>query len=211
MPLSERTKKYVQAFIRDGDEFDQNKWLAQVRAEEVAKQTGADVGEERPNKITPCPVASVPNRNVGAYDQASPSDRQRPTAKTETAQRATTTALKRLSRAWSDSQCSRNRDAIYGYLSGVFSLIQKYRQRDRLKRLIRKAQQFAELPRNKQADAYTAVIRATTNDEIDHRAISKYARALRYCRKHKGDQPLEAFIKCQGGINACADLYSQRH
>jgi hypothetical protein len=211
MPLSERTKHYVRSFIREGDAFNQEKWLAQVRAEEAAK-TSVDDSVGLSNEIA-CPVESIPPDANGG-----PKERQQSSGKGSLVKAGATTreleaakAIKKLSRAWSDTQRSRDRNAIYDYLTCVYSLVQKYRQRGQLKQLVRGAQQFVGLPRNKQADPYTTVIRATTCGEIDHRAVSKYARALRYSRKRKGNESLQAFIKSKGGINSCAARYAKRH
>lgn len=206
MEMSDRTKSYVKEFIRLGPDFDREKWLREVRAAE--QRAVSEISDLAASEKHCVPASTSMADLIGAphtsADQSINADRLNKSLN------KTTAALKRVARAWSESQRSRDRDAIYDYLSRVYSLIQKYRQRSRLKQLVRGAQQFAGLPLDKRADAHTAVIRATTNDEIDHRAISKYARALRYCRKRKDDQSLEAFIKSSGGINACAALYAQR-
>ena len=212
MPLSERTKHYVRSFIYDGDAFDHKKWLGQVRAEEAAKkEVGNVVDAEVREGNSPCAISSLLSRPIDSRTEGPHQGKSASSPGGAVREHKTTKALKRVSRAWGESQRCRKRDAIYRYLDRVFVLVKKYRQRGRISHLICKSQQFAGLPKNKQADVYTTVIRATTHDEIDHRAVSKYARALRYCRKHKGDQSLEAFIKSRSGINACAVLYARRN
>jgi hypothetical protein len=207
MEMSDRTKSYVKEFIRLGSDFDRTKWLRDVRAAEQrgVSEAGDLAACEKQHVPAPGSIAGQPGTARAPVDQ--PTHVGRPGKSSS----KIATALKRVARAWSESQRSRNRDAIYDYLSRVFSLVKKYRQRSQLGQLIRGVQRFGGLPKNKQADAYTVVIRATTSGEIDHRAVSKYARALRFCRKRKGDQSLQAFIKNKGGINACAARYAQRH
>jgi len=44
----------------------------------------------------------------------------------------------------------------------------------------------------------------------DAKTRSKWSRVLRYARIAKpGDQPLTAFIKSNGGINACARMFTR--
>lgn len=207
MPLSERTKNYVQAFIREGNAFDHQKWLVRVRAEEAAKKSPVVFSTE-PATQSECP-AKLPKPEVGGRATTlGQHERRRNT--TAIPKRKIEKNLKETARAWSACQGSRQRNAIYDYLNKVFWLVGKYQARGESKLLVRRAQKFGRLPISKQADAFTTVIRSTTRGEIDHRGISKYARALRYCRKHKGDQSLKAFMKRNGGINGCACRFSQR-
>ena len=108
-------------------------------------------------------------------------------------------------------QRDRSRNGIYVYLQRVFSLIKRYRNQGKLDHLIRRAQKRAGVKRNNEAEPYAAVIRATTNGDIDRKAISKYSRVLRFARRfRKGDQSLETFVKSHGGINACASQAASR-
>jgi hypothetical protein len=69
---------------------------------------------------------------------------------------------------------------------------------------------FANLPFDKNADPFTAVIRCTCGDAADNKTISKWARALRYAsRRKKPEMRLKAFMKDAGGVNACAAGYSK--
>ena len=70
----------------------------------------------------------------------------------------------------------------------------------------------ASLPFDKTADPFTGVIRCTSEDAVDNKTVSKWARALRYvarCKERK--RPLKMFMKEAGGVNACASLYARRH
>ena len=114
-----------------------------------------------------------------------------------------------VSDAWDDFPECRKRDAVYGYLKAVFALVVDCKGRRRTKRLLRRAFQFAGLPFDKNADPFAAVIRCTSERNIDNKTISKWARALRHAAHCKRPRtPLKTFIKKMGGINACADRYA---
>ena len=82
---------------------------------------------------------------------------------------------------------------------------------EKTKKLLRHAFKFAELPFDRNADPFSAVIRCTSDDNADDKTISKWARALRYVSRCKErGMPLREFMKETGGVNACADLYAQR-
>ena len=118
--------------------------------------------------------------------------------------------LEKIRDAWDDFQASRARDAVYGYLEAVFAILEHYKVRRRTKRLLRHAFKFANLPFDKNANPFTAVIRCTCDDEIDSKTISKWARALRYVAHCKVPRMrLKTFMKEAGGINACANLYAR--
>ena len=119
--------------------------------------------------------------------------------------------LEKISDAWDDFQASRTRDAVYGYLEAVFAIVEHYKVRRKTKTLLRHAFKFAELPFDRNADPFTAVIRCTCADLADNKAISKWARALRYVAHCKAPQTrLKMFMEEVGGVNACADEYAKR-
>jgi hypothetical protein len=118
--------------------------------------------------------------------------------------------LERISSAWDDFQASRNRYAVYGYLDAVFAIVEHYKVRRRTKRLLRRASEFANLPFDRNADPFTVVIRFTSDDNLDNKTISKWARALRYVARCKVPPTrLRMFMKKVGGVNACSDLYAK--
>jgi hypothetical protein len=53
---------------------------------------------------------------------------------------------------------------------------------------VRHAFEFAELPLERNADPFTALIRCTCDDTVDNKTISKWARALRYAARSKSPQ-----------------------
>lgn len=109
-------------------------------------------------------------------------------------------------RAWDKFRANRARDAVYGYLSTVFETVMHYKVRRKTKKLLRNALKVVDLSFDGNADPFAAVIRCTSDDSVDSKTISKWARALRYVawRKDRGT-PLERFMKEAGGVNACAD------
>ena len=112
--------------------------------------------------------------------------------------------------AWDEFQASRTRDAVYGFLGAVFEVVMHYKVRRRTTRLRRHAFKFAELPFDRNADPFSAVIRCTSDDNADTKTISKWARALRYvaqCKKPR--MALKKFMKKAGGVNTCASLYAR--
>jgi len=220
--MSPRTAKYVEAMIREGDNFDYDKWLKRVREKEAqAKQDQA--------AITPrAVVAARVDNPISASDfrdrrfftgralmrkpALGPRALRGPHRQT---QRTTPKArlrqwLKKVRLSWDDFQASRARDAVYGYLDAVFAIVEHYRVRRRTNRLLRHAFEFANLPLVENADHFSAVIRCTSERDIDNKTISKWSRALRYASRRKApDIRLTTFMKEGGGINSCANLYAK--
>jgi hypothetical protein len=118
--------------------------------------------------------------------------------------------LEKVRRAWDDFQARRARDAVYTYLEAVFTIVMHYRVRRRTNRLLRHAFEFANLPLDKKADPFAAVIRCTCGDAADVKMISKWSRALRYvARSKEPDSGLRTFMKEAGGVNVCAGRYAR--
>jgi hypothetical protein len=221
--MSPRTAKYVEAMIREGDNFDYDEWLQRVREQEAeAKQaeatgisgkvaaqiakpikTSDDQHTQRPNSTLPSVLQTIRVPRV----------LRRPLreGKVQTPKARLRRWLEKVRRAWSEFQSSRTRDGVYKFLTAVFDLVMHYKVRRRTERLLKHAFEFADLPSDKNADPFSAVIRCTCGDaSIDTKTISKWSRALRYadqCRKP--DIALSTFMKRLGGINACADRYAK--
>jgi hypothetical protein len=218
---SPRTADYVSALIREGDGFDYCKWLQQVRAEEAQ-------AKEHPQTTTQQIVPEKINATVSTFDGRKASQKEKlfngrmPIPKgirhshwksllLSTSGTRIPTRLEMIRCAWDDFQANRARDAVYGYLEAVFAIVTHYKVRRKTKKLLRHAFKFAELPFDRNADPFTAVIRCTCADLAENKAISKWARALRYvarCKERK--TPLKMFMKEAGGVNACASLYARR-
>jgi hypothetical protein len=118
--------------------------------------------------------------------------------------------LEKIRDAWDEFQANRARDAVYGYLEAVFAIVSHYKTRRKTNKLVRHAFKFANLPFDRAADPFTAVIRCTYDNTVDSKTISKWARALRYVARSKAPGTrLKTFMKEAGGVNACADLYAK--
>ena len=119
--------------------------------------------------------------------------------------------LTRVRNAWEDCQSSRDRDAIYGYLSAVFDLVMWWKAEDRAISRARWALrlQGADLPTFD--EPFAAVIFCTADREkVDKRTRSKWSRVLRYSAEYKPtSEPLGAFVQRKGGINKCAARFAR--
>jgi hypothetical protein len=117
--------------------------------------------------------------------------------------------LQRVRNAWEDAQSSRDRNAIYAYLSAVYDLVgtAEGREIDRARRALR----LQRLKVSDREDPFAAVIRCTADPaKADRRTRSKWSRVMRYAAAYKPDsEPLAQFIKRKGGINACAARFSR--
>jgi hypothetical protein len=222
MLLSPRTAKYVEARIREGDEFDYRSWLERVREEDAqAKQVPAALSSGESVAIEMGDLINTPGR-LDAWSNAEPvlSAKSAPIPKAvhRSDHKATRGGpedrlrqrLVMVCNAWEDFQECRKRDAVYGYLKAVFALVVDCKGRRRTQRLVRRAFQLAGVPLDENADPFAAVIRCTCERSIDNKTISKWARALRYAAHRKKPRTkLAAFIKKMGGINACADRHTR--
>ena len=173
-PLSPRTAKYVAALMREGDNFDYDKWNQGVREEEAqAKKvpatftSGKITATEIGNPITvsgfrgALPNCTLMTKTVPITGRIRRSH-QEPGGKTPKARLRR--RLEKVRDAWDDFQVSRTRDAVYGFLGAVFEMVMHYKVRRRTTRLRRHAFKFAELPFDRNADPFSAVIRCTSDD-----------------------------------------------
>jgi hypothetical protein len=128
----------------------------------------------------------------------------------------TTQALKqdllRVRNAWENCQASRERNAIYGYLTAVFDLVAWWAAENRALERAHKALQLRHLDPFDHDEPFAAIIRCTTDPaKVDKRTRSKWSRALRYAMSRKPlDEPLDQFVKRKGGINCCASRFAKR-
>jgi hypothetical protein len=221
--LTGRTAKYVEAMIREGDDFDYYRWLRGVQQEDARLKSVAVSTPVQP--IVPRPDHSAKTaQNPGEFKDPETAD----TAKHKSVVRRTTQQVGHCTKsidkpkksirqrlgdvcnAWDDFQETRDRDAVYGYLRAVFSIVKHYNGRHRTKKLMRRAFKFAGLRTDMNADPFAVVIRCTCDGKADNKTISKWSRALRYVeRVKKPRHPLTAFMKNRGGINGCAERYAK--
>jgi hypothetical protein len=127
----------------------------------------------------------------------------------------TTQALRedlcRVRDAWEESQSRRDRDAIYIYLTAAFNLVAWWTAKRRVVEWAQKALRLHNLPPFDREEPFAAVIRCTSDlVKVDKRTRSKWSRVLRYAADYKPPgEPLDLFVKCKGGINACAARFAR--
>jgi hypothetical protein len=120
--------------------------------------------------------------------------------------------LQRVRTAWDDCQASRDRNAIYGYLTAVYGLVAWWTAEGREIERARRALRLVRWEISDREDPFAAIIRCTADPaKADKRTRSKRSRVMRYAVASKPDSvPLDQFIRRKGGINACATRFSRR-
>jgi hypothetical protein len=127
----------------------------------------------------------------------------------------TTEALKqdllRVRNAWEESQASRERDAIYLYLTAVFALVAWWTAENRAPERAHKALRLRRINPFEHEEPFAAIIRCTADPaKVDKRTRSKWSRVLRYAlRCNFNSEPLDQFVKRKGGINSCASRFTR--
>ena len=114
---------------------------------------------------------------------------------------------------WTEYQSTRERDAVYQYLTAVFEVVGLWKKQRRAK-----ASSLQALAATKHPGAiriqepFAIVIFCTSNPRtVDAKTRNKWARALRYADRFKPNaQGLAQFIRRMGGINGCAEQFSGR-
>jgi hypothetical protein len=120
--------------------------------------------------------------------------------------------LERVRGIWDDCQASRDRNAIYAYLTAVYGLVAWWTAEGREADRARRALRLGRLEVSDREDPFAAIIRCTADPgKAAKRARSKWSRVMRYAAVYKPDsEALDRFIKRKGGINACAARFSRR-
>jgi hypothetical protein len=118
--------------------------------------------------------------------------------------------LARVRLAWEHCQSSRDRNAIYGYLSAVFDLVIWWAAQDRAISRARWALWLCrlDLPND---EPFAAIVLCTADrQKVDKRTRSKWSRVMRYAAEYKASsEPLAAFVRRKGGINKCAARFAR--
>jgi hypothetical protein len=119
--------------------------------------------------------------------------------------------LERLRGVWDDAQASRDRNAIYGYLTAVYDLVAWWSAEGKEVGRARRALCLCRLRVSDREDPFASIIRCTADPaKADKRTRSKWSRLMRYTAAHKRDsEPLDQFIRRKGGINACAGRFTR--
>ena len=120
--------------------------------------------------------------------------------------------LTRVQIAWDECQSSRDRNAIYGYLTAVFELVMWWAAEDRAITRARWTLRLQGVDLPTIDEPFAAVIVCTADrQKVDKRTRSKWSRALRYAANYKTSaEPLAAFVLRKGGINQCAERFTER-
>ena len=119
--------------------------------------------------------------------------------------------VERVRSAWDDCQASRDRNAIYGYLTAVYALVTWWAAEGRETDRSRRALRTQLLKVSEREDPFAAVIRCTADAaKADKRTRSKWSRVMKCAAAYKPDsEPLDRFVKRKSGINACAARFSR--
>ena len=201
--LSPRTLKYLAALQAEGDAFDYWAWLRRVREEEgCAVKDNITSDQARASGASSAgKTATIPRSRV-AHPKPS-----RPISSKKSCIRQ---RLVRVSDAWDEFQNDRKHVAVYGYLKSVYRIVTHYKNKRRVRKLVRRACMFSGLQYHRAAEPFATIIRCTSGDELDKKTISKWARALRYAaHRRRPARRLKSFMQAMGGINACADRYAK--
>ena len=120
--------------------------------------------------------------------------------------------LRRLDTMWEEFQSSRDRKAIYLYLDAVFDLVAVWEELGQLREIASRALRLRGGDLRLARDPVAALIFCTSDlEKVDRRTRSKWSRVLQYAARYKSpSKSLEMFVTKRGGINGCADRYSQR-
>jgi hypothetical protein len=195
---SDKMARYQEALIREGDAFNPRAWYQRIKEQEA---------KARPSETPDYPALSLPT-----FAQAAPSPLiPTPEASSDRKQKASVKhQLSAVTEAWDDFQTSRRRDAVYGFLSAVFALVQRHARRGRARRLRRELCNIMGTKVALATDLFTLVIRAVAEaDGIDRKTVSKWSRALRYVAQVKpASVSVRAFMQQRGGVNGCAEQYA---
>ena len=119
--------------------------------------------------------------------------------------------LLRVRNAWEECQASRERDAIYIYLTAVFDLVAWWAAEGRALERAHKALRLQSMCPFDGEEPFAAVIRCTADPaKVDKRTRSKWSHALRYALQYKlYSEPLDRFMKRRAGINSCASRFGR--
>jgi hypothetical protein len=117
--------------------------------------------------------------------------------------------LDRVRNAWREYQSTRRRDAIYDYLSEVFTTVRRWKEQDRTDTKVDQALKATGYTiRIRNSEPFGMVLFCTS--DADTKTRSKWSRALRFAERSMTDtKNLARFMQRVGGINACADRFPQ--
>jgi hypothetical protein len=149
------------------------------------------------------------NEAKPSYSTTSHRDPQRQISYTDDALQSD---IERIRGVWGNFQSSRQRDAVFEYLTEVYNLVGWWEAEGKASGRARRALKYQPGEGGIFLEPFSAVIYCTSNGKsTDKKTRSKFARVLRYAAAYKLDaEPLKKFIKRKGGLNACAARYARR-
>jgi hypothetical protein len=112
--------------------------------------------------------------------------------------------LDKARRAWREYQSTRRRDAIYDYLSEVFTAVRQWKKQDMVKTRVHQAlKAVGQRITVRNREPFGVVVFCTS--DADTKTRSKWARALRFAERSIPEaENLPKFMKRLGGVNECA-------
>ena len=119
--------------------------------------------------------------------------------------------LVRLESEWEEYRSTRDRNAVYQYLTAVFEVVTWWEYTGKAIEYSRRALAMRghHLKQTKM-EPFAAVILCSAK-AVDEKTISKWTRVLRYAAEYKDlGESLQDFIQRKGGINSCAARYTRR-
>ena len=119
--------------------------------------------------------------------------------------------LLRLENEWEAYQVTRERDAVYVYLTVVFETVMAWAKEGKAVKRAHRALRLRGHKTVREPEPFAAVILCTADpDTVGDRTRSKWSRVLRYAAEFEDlDEPLRDFLKRKGGINECAERFGR--
>lgn len=117
--------------------------------------------------------------------------------------------LRRLENEFETYKSTRDRDAIYPFLTAIYELVSCWDLEGIAVVCARRALRLrGRRPIPKNVEPFAAVIRSIA-PQLDYRTVSKWSRTLRYAAKYDTCGSLTDFIRRKGGINRCTTRYAR--
>ena len=171
---------------------------------ENESETPVQEPQQRPEWQKPVPgrQLSPTSHSPGAKKTVKPSAAVRTVIEVE---------LAGLRAVWQLYRSTSSRDAVYIYLEALFALVTRWRGLGCAMKNSRAALRLKPHAPQMKPEPFARVIFCTCDPEVaDFKTRSKWSRALRFAQKAKpSDQRLIDFIKSNGGLNACAQLFAR--
>ena len=183
------------------------------------KRTNQRIPDKSVGQFSQAPVAKQPTRRTNPVVRARIGRSSRcplptkPNPKLTPKPSSTVEAdLAKVVEVWARYRSTNGRDAVYMYLEMVFAVVRRWQRLECSKKNSRAILRLRSGARRMRIEPFSILIFCTADPKVaDAKTRSKYSRALRFARIAKpADQPLTAFIKSNGGINACAGMFARK-